>query len=201
MKNGMLIWNVILSGVVAVLLFLHFGSTGKKSGGKTTDKDSLRNPGQFRMAYFEMDSVASNFDLVKEVKTELAKKEEEINREVDGLTRNFQYKYKYYQDQAQAGTMTQAQVDAASAEMKKMDDDMKARKQQLDQEYNDLMVRKQNEIKTKIEAFLKEYNKTMNYSYIISYEQGLFYFKDTAYNITADVVKGLNQQHKPVKNK
>ena len=97
--------------------------------------------------------------------------------------------------------MTQAQVDAASAEMKKMDDDMKARKQQLDQEYNDLMVRKQNEIKTKIEAFLKEYNKTMNYSYIISYEQGLFYFKDTAYNITADVVKGLNLQHKPLKNK
>jgi outer membrane protein len=63
------------------------------------------------------------------------------------------------------------------------------------------MVRKQNEIKTKIEAFLKEYNKTMNYSYIISYEQGLFYFKDTAYNITADVVKGLNLQHKPVKSK
>lgn len=201
MKNGMLIWNVILSGVVAVLLFLHFGSSGKKSVGKTPNKDSLGAPGQFRMAYFEMDSVASNFDLVKEVKTELAKKEEEINREVDGLTRSFQQKYKYYQDQAQAGLMTQAQVDAASAEMKKMDDEMKARKQQLDQEYNDLMVRKQNEIKTKIEAFLKEYNKTRNYSYIISYEQGLFYFKDTAYNITADVVKGLNLQHKPVKSK
>lgn len=201
MKNGMLIWNVILSLVVAVLLFLHFGSSGQRSGSKIPDNDSLKGSGQFRMAYFEMDSVASNFDLVKEVKTELAKKEEDINREMDGLARSFQQKYKYYQDQAQAGSLTQAQVDAASAEMKKLDDDMKARKQQLDQEYNDLMVRKQNEIKTKIETFLKEYNKTRNYSYIISYEQGLFYFKDTAYNITADVIKGLNQQHKPLKNK
>ncbi|MGQ0738530.1 MAG: OmpH family outer membrane protein [Bacteroidota bacterium] len=201
MKNGMLIWNVLLSLAVAVLLVLHFGSSGKKSGDEISGSDTLRGSGQFRMAYFEMDSVAANFDLVKDVKTELAKKEDDINREVDLLTRNFQQKYKYYQDQALAGSLTQAQGDAASAEMKKLEDDIKTRKQQLDQEYNDLMVRKQNEIKTKIEAFLKEYNKAKNYSYIISYEQGLFYFKDTAYNITADVVKGLNQQHKPVKNK
>ena len=200
MKNGMLIWNVILSLVVGFLLIMQFGSKGKKDGtGKLPSNDSLRNMGQFRMAYFEMDSVAANFDLVKEVKTELAKKEDDINREMDNLARNFQQKYKYYQDQAQAGSLTQAQVDAASNEIKKLDDDMKARKGQLDQEYNELMVRRQNDIKSKIEAFLKEYNKSKNYSYIISYEQGLFYLKDTAYNITADVVKGLNKEYKPLK--
>ena len=59
---------------------------------------------------------------------------------------------------------------------------------------------KQNEIKTKIENFLKDYNKTRNYSYIISYEQGLFYYRDTAYNITTDVVKGLNDFYKDPKN-
>ena len=80
--------------------------------------------------------------------------------------------------------------------MKKLDDDIKNRRQQLDQEYNELMVRKQNDIKNKIEGFLKEYNKTKNFSYIISYEQGLFYFKDTAFNITTDVIRGLNQYYK-----
>lgn len=200
MKNGMLIWNVVLSLVAGVLLFKQFGPSGKKTGaGKTRAGDSLQGSGQFRMAYFEMDSVAANFDLVKEVKTELTKKEEDINREMDGLAKNFQQKYLYYQNQAKNGTLTQEQSDAGSAELKRMDDEMKARKQQLDQEYNDLMVRRQNDIKTKIEAFLKEYNTTKNYSYIISYEQGLFYFRDTAYNITNDVVKGLNQLHKPVK--
>lgn len=73
---------------------------------------------------------------------------------------------------------------------------MRNRKQQLDQDYNDLMVRRQNDIKSKIETFLKEYNKSKHYSYIVSYEQGLFYYKDTAYNITADVVKGLNEFYK-----
>ena len=51
-------------------------------------------------------------------------------------------------------------------------------------------------MKKKIEDFLTEYNKDKNYSYIVSYEQGLFYYKDTAYNITDDVIKGLNEQYK-----
>lgn len=200
MPRGLLIWNILLTLVAGYLLVMQFGSGGKKSGkGNGNDTDSLKNSGQFRMAYFEMDSVASNFDLVKEVKAELNKKEEDINRQIDALSKNLQQKYKYYQNQAESGSMTQAQMDAAGADIKKMDDDIKARKLQLDQEYNDLMVRRQGEIKTKIEAFLKDYNKTKNYSYIISYEQGLFYFKDTAYNITADVVKGLNELHKPAK--
>ena len=81
-----------------------------------------------------------------------------------------------------------------------MDDEIKNRKQALDSEYSDFVMRRQNEIKTKIEAFLKEYNKTKDYSYIVSYEQGLFYYRDTAYNITADVIKGLNASYKTKKN-
>lgn len=197
MKNGMLIWNVLLSLVAGFLLFKQFGSGGKaavSSGKKGTD--SASNNGQFKMAYFEMDSVAASFELVKEVKTELAKKENAINSEVERLTRTFQQRYGEIQNKANAGTMSQAEVDNATAELKKMDEDLKVRKSQLDQEYNDLMVRRQTEIKNRIEEFLKDYNKTKNYSYIISYEQGLFYFRDSAYNITADVVKGLNQFYK-----
>ena len=200
MKNGLIIWNILLSLVAGYLLFVQFGSRKSNTSisAKSSVNDTTSNK-QFRIAYFEMDSVAANFDMVKEVKTELNKKEEEITNEIDKLGKNIQDKYKYYQNQAQAGKLSQAESEAASMEMKKMDDDMKLRKQQLDQEYNDFMVRRQNDIKTKIEAFLKDYNKSKEYSYIISYEQGLFYFKDTAYNITTDIIKGLNDIHKPGK--
>ena len=197
MKNGMMIWNVLLSLVAGFLLFKQLGPSGKGSGlSKKSASDTMGNASGFRMAYFEMDSVAASFDLVKEVKTELAKKENAINAEVEKMTRTFQQRYGELQNKAQAGTMNQGEVDAASLELKKMDDDIKVRKSQLDQEYSDLMVRRQTEIKNKIEDFLKDYNKTRNYSYIISYEQGLFYFRDSAFNITADVVKGLNQFYK-----
>ena len=194
----MLLWTVVLSLLVGFLLFKQLGPSSGKKQGKTGagQKDSVNADRRFTMAYFEMDSVAASFDLVKEVKTELAKKENEINAEVEKLTRTFQQRYGELQNKAQAGSMSQAEIDAASQELKKMDDDIKSRKSQLDQEYSNLMVSRQNDIKNKIEAFLKDYNQTRNYSYIISYEQGLFYYRDTAYNITADVVKGLNQFYK-----
>lgn len=199
MKNGILIWNVVLTLVAGYLLISKFsGHSAGGSKGKAI-KDSLGAQGPFRMAYFEMDSVAANFELVKEVKAELAKKENDINAELDRRTKDFQQRYSVLQNKAQAGNMSQAELDAASAEIKKIDDDIKARRQQLDQEYNQLMASRQNDIKTKIENYLREYNKTKNFSYIISYEQGLFYFKDTAFNITADVIKGLNSFYKPVK--
>ena len=198
MKNGLLTWNVILSLVAGYLLIAQFSS--KKSNTKSMKaaySDSASSGNKFRMAYFEMDSIAASFDLVKELRTELAKKEAEINTELDRLSKNMQQRYNYYQNQAQAGTLSQAQSETASQELKSLDDQMKNRKQQLDTELNELTMRRQNDIKSKIEDFLKKYNQTKNYSYIVSYEQGLFYFKDTAYNITPDVIKGLNELYKP----
>ena len=198
----MLIWNVILSLVAGVLLFMQFGSKkGKTSIINKPGSDTSAANRQFRMAYFEMDSVAAHFDMVKEMQTEMSSREESINTEMANRTKSLQQKYSYYQNLAQSNKLSQEQSEAASKEMKDMDDEMKNRKQQLDQDYNSFVMTKQNEIKAKIENFIKDYNKTKNYSYIISYEQGLFYYKDTAYNITADVVKGLNEFYKEPKKK
>jgi outer membrane protein len=203
MKNGLLIWNLALTLGCGYLLVTHF--TGKKTAGSLTsdsrgNKTGESGKGTFKIAYFEMDSLAANFDMVKELKSEMLKREESINSEMERLSKNLQQKFNYYQQQATSGSLNQEQSEAASREMKNMDDEMKNRKQSLDSEYSDFVMRRQNEIKTKIESFLKEYNKTKEYSYIVSYEQGLFYFKDTAYNITADVVKGLNEFYKAKKN-
>lgn len=202
MKNGMLIWNVILSLATGFLLIMQFGSKkGGASGSAKNSGDSSAVNKQFRIAYFEMDSVAANFNMVKELKTELTKKEDAINAEMNNRTRALREKIDFYQRKAQDGSLSEVQSEAASREIKGMDDEMKNRKQEMDQDYNNYMMTKQNEIKTKIEEFLKEYNAKKEYSYIVSYEQGLFYFKDTAYNITTDVVKGLNEKYKPVKKK
>ncbi|MDZ4794258.1 MAG: OmpH family outer membrane protein [Bacteroidota bacterium] len=200
MKNGLLIWNVVLSLLVGFLLVMQFGAKkGKASGSAKSGGDSTDTNSEFRMAYFEMDSIAANFNLVKDLKTEMSNKEAAITAEIENRTKALQQKFNFYQNKAQAGNLSQEQSDAASKEMKDMDDEMKSRKQQLDQDYNNYVMTKQTEIKTKIEDFLKEYNNSKDYSYIVSYEQGLFYFRDTAYNITADVVKGLNEKFRPVK--
>lgn len=194
MKNGLLIWNLLLTIGLGFLLYKNFSSS---STGTTTSKKSIKDSsinGAFSIAYFEMDSIASNFVLVKELKEEMQKRENTINNELDRMDRSYRQKVNDYQQKAQ--NMTQGESERATQDLMKTQEDMKNRKMTMDQDYNDFVIRKQDEIKSKIQDFLKEYNKTHNYTYIVSYEQGLFYYKDTAYNITADVVKGLNELYK-----
>lgn len=200
MKNGLLIWNVVLTLLTGYLLITHFGGkSGNNKAGNNNSKDITDSGGHFRIAYFEMDSVANNFEMVKQVKNELAKKESDNTADIEQRAKEFQQRYNYYQKKQQDGTLTQADSEAASVELKKMDDDIKLRKQQLDQEYFDFKTRRENEVKKNIEAFIKKYNQGKNYTYIMSYEPGLFYYRDTALNITADVVKGLNVEYGPTK--
>lgn len=199
MKNGLLIWNVILTLVAGYLLISHFGS-GKKGNGTgklANTKDSVTT--NFKLAYFEMDSVANNFELVKDVKAELSRKETAITSEIERRARALQDRYTYFQNKEESGSLSQAERDSAAVELKKMDDDIKMRKQELDQEYFELKTRKENEVKKSIESFIKDYNKDKKFSYIMSYEPGIFFYKDTTMNITADVIKGLNQAFPPAK--
>jgi outer membrane protein len=197
MKKGMIIWNVVLTILSAYFLF-QFLSGGAS---KTFSKTKTAPAGPFKMAYFEMDSVEANFELVKELKEELLKKEQGIEQEMQKMANNMQERYNYYQQQANTGLMNQSQSDAAGRELRNLDEQMKNRKQALDAEYGDFVMRRQNEIKAKIEEYLREYNNASSYTYIVSYEPGLFYYKDTAYNITADLVKGLNERYKPAAKK
>lgn len=197
MKNGLLIWNIVLTVVAGYLLFTQFSSAKKNDPViKSAAKDSSLVSVPFRIAYFEMDSIENNFQVVKNVKAEIGRKEDEINAELNNLAKNLQQRYNYFQGQAQSGTMSDAQKEAAGQELKQLDEQMKSRKQALDQSYNEFVATRMNDIKTKIEDFLKEYNKDRRYSYIIAFEQGLFYYKDSAYNITDDVLKGLNEFYK-----
>ena len=197
MKNGLLVWNIVLTVVAGYLLFTHFNSKGSNaSASKHTGKDSSSVHSPFRIAYFEMDSVENHFNMVKDVKAEISKKDEEYTNSLSQLEYTYQNKIREYQQKEKSGTMVQADYEKAQMDIRQLEDRLKNRKQELDQQYQDFVMRRNLSVKKKIEDFLTEYNKTKDYSYIVAYEQGLFYYKDTVYNITEDVIKGLNEQYK-----
>jgi outer membrane protein len=201
MKNGLLIWNVVLTIVAGYLLIAHFnGKDGKTVAGKHINKDSLSAHSPFRIAYFEMDSVENHFDMVKDVKSEISKKDEEYTNSLSQLEYTYQNKIREYQQKEKSGTMVQADYEKAQLDIRQLEERLKNRKQELDQQYQEFVMRRNLSVKKKIEDFLTEYNKTKSYSYIVAYEQGLFYFKDTVYNITDDVIKGLNEEYKKKKD-
>ena len=141
-----------------------------------------------------MDSLAASFTLVLDGIAELSRREEAVNAEKAKMERNYKEKLERYQ--AQAASMNQVQSETATKDMMQMQQQIQSRSQALDQEYQDIYTRKMKDVKEKIEAFLKDYNAQKGYAYIVAYEPGLFYYRDSAYDITGDVVDGLNKAYK-----
>jgi len=202
MKNGLLVWNVILTVVAGYLLYAQFSKKGNgRVAGRNIAKDSLSVNEPFRIAYFEMDSVQANTQLVKDVQAEIEKREKEYTGQLSQYEYAYRNKLQEYQQKEKAGSMTtQADYEKAQVELKQLEDRLKNKRQELDQQYQDFVMRSQLSLKKSIEEFVSKFNETKQYSYIVSYEQGLFYYKDTIYNITPDIIKGLNAEYKSKKD-
>jgi outer membrane protein len=198
MKNGLVALNVILLIAVGVLFYLYFASkkTNSSANSRTERQGSggsMASPQACQIAYFEMDSIAANFEKAKEMKTELEKKEDKINEEMGRLQNNYQQKFVFLQQHG--STMTNAQVEAAKAELGQLEQSIKDTKATLDQEYNSYYVQAQQEILSMIRKFCSEYNKDKKYAIIVSNEPGLIFYKDSTMDITKDLLKGLNEMY------
>jgi len=197
MKNGLIILNVILLMAVGFLFYLHFDSAknGTKLQNKTEQKDPIDSlsQGSCRIAYFEMDSVAANFEKAKEMQGELEKKEEKMNSEMNRLQNLYQQKYINFQQHG--ATMTSSQLDAARNELGQLDQTIKDTKASMDQDYKTYYVQTQQEILSMIRKFCLEYNKDKRYTIIISNEPGLVFYKDSTMDITKDLLYGLNKMY------
>lgn len=198
MKSGFLVFNTVLLALIGVLFYLHFSgrkaNTTQVAGVKNASSNTAVKEQDFRIAYFEMDSLENSFAMVKDVKDELERRERAVNAELTRLEKGYKDKLERYQ--GQAATMNQVQSEMATKDMMQMQQQIQGRRQQLEQEHQDFYMRKMKEVKTKIEEYLKEYNNGKGYSFIFAHEPGLFYYRDTLYDITDDVITGLNQRYK-----
>lgn len=196
MKNGLLVLNVVLLIAVAVLFYLYFGNTNRTTVASKSTRDAAgaHNSDHCRIAYFEMDSLTSSYTMIKDVRDELTKEEESMNREMVRLQKVYNDKLTTYQKQAQ--TMSQIESERANRDMLQLQETIRNKQQDMEQRYQDLQMRKKQEIKVKIEDYLKDYNQSKKFAYIIAYEPGMIFYRDTSFDITNDLLKGLNTQYK-----
>ncbi len=110
------------------------------------------------------------------------------------------YQARAMQLQQKGSTMNQQEQEAAMQEINKMQQDLQARKQVIDNDLYNYNSKMKEDILTRIQNFLKQYNKDGKYAYIFSYEPGFMFYKDSTLNITPDVVAGLNDEYSKNKN-
>jgi outer membrane protein len=182
----------ILALVIAVVLLTHKPQPATVIPTSTVTSTGSNN---FRMAYFNLDSLEAHYQYFKDVLEQVKEKENEMNAELSGMEKSYQKKITEWQKKAP--TMSQTEGQQAQQEYAQMQQSYQARKQSLQEsllKHNEDMKA---DIRKKIEDYLKEYNRTKGYNYIISYEANSFiYIRDTANNITDDLVSGLNASYK-----
>ena len=192
MNKGLLALHIVLLIGVGILFFLFFTRKDKVTPviPTRTGADTAAKWEHTSVAYFDMDSIEANFFLWKQVQAEVVKREAGINDTINQMRNGFQ---SYYQKlQAQSANLSPRQKDSLGNELAQMDAEIKNRTAELNQKYQTYFMTRQQEIVTKIKNYCKEFNKEKKYSYIIAREPGLFYYTDTAYNVTTELLKGLN---------
>ena len=194
MKNFSLILNVVLLLLVGYLYVDKFSPSKKPS--VATDqhcKDSSTHHGN-KLAYIDLDSLQGNYEYYKILKADFEKKQAASNNEVTELQKRYQARA--MQLQQKGATMNQQEQEAAMKEINQMQQGLQAKKQSLDNDLFNANSKMKGDILARIQNFLKEYNKDGRYDYVFSYEPGLMFYKDSALNITPDVIKGLNEIYK-----
>ncbi len=182
---------------VGVLFYLFFSNKNCKPAAVVQTADGKQVTKDFRIAYLEMDSIENNFQYFKTVRNSIRDKEQQIAKQLtpdrDAYVRKMQ------ELQANGQNLSPEQQQAAVAELQKMEERYKNKESMLASDMQEESFKKLQDVKKKIEDYLKEYNQDKNYAFIVANTSDLFYYRDTVYNITGDVLKGLNDKYKSTK--
>ena len=193
MKSISSVLSIISLVLIGVLFFLFYNHTEQIK--KISVDNQKRASSDFRIAYFDMDSLQAHYDYFRDAQAQANSKQEAMNMELASIQKNDQKKIAEWKQKG--NTMTQAEGEQAQQEYAAMQQNFQSRKEALEQELMQHNENLKTDIKSHIETFLKEYNKQKNYSMILAYDPNSFiYYKDTTYNITQEVLAGLNAAYK-----
>jgi outer membrane protein len=196
MKNISTILSVLALVLIGVLFYFQFAKGEKKNNAAVTAEKN--GPSSFSVAYFDIDSLQEHYEYFKDVSGDIKKKESAMNAELSDLNARNQRTIRKWQEKG--NNITQAEYEAAQREVGIQQQQFNQRKGELEQEMQKLQVEHMTELRKQVEEYLKEYNKSKKFAYILSYEPGfIIYYKDSAYNITGDLISGLNAQYKDKK--
>ena len=102
-----------------------------------------------------------------------------------------------FQQKVQQNAYTREQAEGIQAGLQKQSNDLQALDQRLSNEFQVETAKSNNALRDSIQHFLAAYNKDKKYSLILSKAGDNLLYADKAYDITNEVIAGLNKAYKP----
>ncbi len=191
MKNYYIMALVMAAALTSCSKDGEAGEAAEAKGGKT-EAQAVQ-----KIAYVELDSIMSQYQLYLDYEVVLKDKGAQIQNTLAQKQRNLeQHAASLQKKYENGGFTTKDELEAAQNQIQNEQLQLQQTAEKLNAEFNIEQERINQEARDSIQAFLKEYNKTRKYDFVMVKAGDNLLIANPKYDITADVVKGLNKRYK-----
>lgn len=152
--------------------------------------------GDMKIAYVEVDSIMSQYKFCKEYSLILQKKGQNIQNTLAQKQQALQAAAANFQQKVQQDAYTREQAEGVNASLQKQNNDLQILNQRLSAEFQNETDQFNKALRDSIQHYLASYNKDKKYSIIFSKQGDNLLYADKAYDITNEIVAGLNKAYK-----
>jgi outer membrane protein len=187
--------NIVLALGIVVLLFLQFKGSGKKV--EAVQTSAVAN--SVKLGYVDLDSVQEKYLLYKEQMDLFEKKKESADRDLNNAFQKIDNERIAFAKKGES--ITQAEYENFQRSYQGKMQNLEEQKRVLENNIATEGMKTMEGLKKTIDDYLVKYNKDKKYTYIFSYSSGLnvLFYKDSATNITDEIVAGLNAEYNKTK--
>jgi len=193
--------NIFGTLAIAAMATMAFTSCNKQNSQAENKSESNTKaaPTSMKIAYVEVDSIMSQYKFCKDYSLILQKKGQNIQSTLASKQQALQAAAANFQQKVQQNAYTREQAEAIQAGLQKQNADLQMLNQRLSNEFQVETEKYNAALRDSLRHFLNEYNKDKKYSLILSKAGDNLLYADKAFDITNDVVAGLNKAYKPIK--
>lgn len=195
--------HFLLGAFALAIIFLYvlFFTSNKGGVGKAMSNNPAAAEAGLKLAYIDLDTIKEYYALFKLKNEEIEKEKQRIENEIQsGVNKLEQDRVNFLK---KGESITQIEAEQFQRDYQNRYQQLGTRRETLLNQHLDHQAKALDEIQKNINDYLKEYNKDRKYHFIFSTGEGnlTLYYKDSAYNITREVLEGLNRTKKTMQTK
>ena len=193
MKNLSLALNGVLIIAVGILYYLHFNGNSKVVSDESLASGPM-NVSSKGIVFVNSDSLFEEYNFYRDQKAKFEVEQVRIKAELKGEGEKLQKDVATYQQQAVGMTDMERQQKEQQLGMRQQN--LMEKKDALLGKLEELQTNTSEELYTKLNNYLREFNKDKNLQFVLGYQKGGgILFANDSLNVTREVIDGLNKAY------
>jgi outer membrane protein len=193
-------------GVFAIGTVLMSGSCGKKNtkddkntttvNTKPTDSIEEGSVG-IRAAYYNVDSLNENYQLVKDVSADIERKIKNKSNSFEAEVKSFEKWATDMEKKMRNGELLSSEEKKFAEQFQKRQMELGQKEQRIGAEIQEMQMKELDRASNRVSGFVKDYALKHGYDMIFQFQKGgqIIYINE-AFDVTEDIINGLNEEYK-----